>query len=218
MADNPEILAGKQGELGHRLNELLAQAGEAPLDPETASRFDAYLALLMRWNMRLNLTAIRDTEGILSRHFVESIVCARAIPPGVATLLDLGSGAGFPGIPIALCRPEVSVTLAEAHAKKAAFLQEALRTLSLRAFVYGKRAETLDSVFDCVVLRAVEKMEKAVMTGSRLVGPQGCLVLMTTGKELPGLVSAAGAKFEWMPPVRLPLSEDRLIALGVRAG
>src|SRR5207342_666778 len=110
-------------------------------DAGLAGQFQAYLELLLRWNARLNLTAIRDQEGILSRHFVESIACARAVPEEVATLLDFGSGAGFPGIPIALCRPEIVVTLAESKAKKAAFLQEALRTLALRANVRAKRAE-----------------------------------------------------------------------------
>ena len=89
---------------------MLVQAGEKALDSEGSRRFECYLELLMRWNARLNLTAIRDQEGILSRHFVESIVCARAVPEGVKTLLDFGSGAGFPGIPIALCRPEITVT------------------------------------------------------------------------------------------------------------
>ena len=95
-------------------------------------RFDAYLSLIVRWNARTSLTAIRDEEGIVSRHFVESIACAVAVPAGVRTLLDFGSGAGFPGIPIALCRPEISVTLAESQNKKAAFLREAIRTLELK--------------------------------------------------------------------------------------
>ena len=96
---------------GVRLNALLAEAGLAPLDAVLAGRFEDYLSLLLRWNARVNLTAIRDEEGILRRHFVESIACARALPAGIATLLDFGSGAGFPGIPIALCRPEIAVTL-----------------------------------------------------------------------------------------------------------
>ncbi len=174
------------------------------------------MGLLVRWNARVNLTAIRNQEGILSRHFVESIACARAIPSGVATLLDLGSGAGFPGIPIALCRPEISVTLAEAQSKKAAFLQETLRTLALCAMVYGKRAETLQTEFDCVVMRAVDQMEKAVAAGSRLVAPGGWLILMTTGKELPGLQAASGADFDWVRTVSLAPSEDRVIALAIR--
>jgi 16S rRNA (guanine527-N7)-methyltransferase len=104
-----------------RLNGLLTEAGLEAVDSVLAGGFEAYLSLLLRWNARVNLTAVRDEGGILSRHFVESIACARALPAGIATLLDFGSGAGFPGIPIALCRPEIAVTLAESQGKKAAF-------------------------------------------------------------------------------------------------
>src|ERR1700739_3935870 len=83
-----------------RLNAMLLQAGLPSLSLDLSRSFEAYLNLILRWNSRTNLTAIRDEEGILSRHFVESIACARAIPAGVATVLDVGSGAGFPGIPI----------------------------------------------------------------------------------------------------------------------
>ncbi len=114
-----------------RLNELLAEAGLERLELATADRFAVYLDLLLRWNRRINLTAIRDEEGILSRHFVECIAAAYALPEGVRTLLDFGSGAGFPGIPIALCRPEIEVTLAESQGKKAAFLREVVRELGL---------------------------------------------------------------------------------------
>ncbi len=84
------------------------ESGHPPLSPETGERFAAYLALLQKWNARTNLTAIRDEEGILSRHFLESILCAHALPAGIQTLLDFGSGAGFPGIPIALMRSNTS--------------------------------------------------------------------------------------------------------------
>ena len=127
------------GSAGIRLNALLAEAGLAPLDPAQTERFEAYLSLILRWNARVNLTAIRDEDGILRRHFVESIACARALPAGIATLLDFGSGAGFPGIPIALCRPEIAVTLAESQGKKAAFLREALRQLGLATRQSGER-------------------------------------------------------------------------------
>jgi len=200
-----------------RLNELLTLAGLPELDVERGARFQAYLELLMRWNARMNLTAIRDREGILSRHFVESIVCAQAVPDGVASLLDFGSGAGFPGIPIALCRPEIRVTLAESQAKKAGFLQEAVRTLGLRCRVHSGRAETLREVFDCVAMRAVDRMADAVRTGSRLVAPKGWLMLMTTGQELGVLESAAGSDFLWVQTHTLAMGEDRLIALGMRS-
>src|SRR5580693_7331883 len=128
-----------------RLNQLLQESGQPPLAPEIAEKFAAYLTLLQKWNARTNLTAIRDEEGILSRHFLESILCAHKLPQHIVSLLDFGSGAGFPGIPIALIRPEISVTLAESQNKKAAFLREALRTLFsesvLNAKVHASRAE-----------------------------------------------------------------------------
>ena len=202
---------------GALLNELLAASGPPELSLETANRFEAYLALLMRWNGRLNLTAIRDEKGILSRHFLESIVCAREIPAGTATLLDFGTGAGFPGIPIALCRPEISVTLTESQAKKAAFLQEALRTLQLsNAKVYAGRAEGLRNTFDCLVMRAVDRMEKAVGVAPKLVSPGGWLVLMTTSSELSSLQAAAGSDIQWKESVGLLQGGDRVIALGAR--
>src|ERR1017187_11031941 len=113
----------------------------ASLQATESKAVDTYISLILRWNERVNLTAIRSEEGILARHFVESIVCARTLPAGIATLLDFGSGAGFPGLPIALCRPEIAVTLTESQGKKAAFLSEAVRTLGISAQVHSGRAE-----------------------------------------------------------------------------
>ena len=201
---------------GVRLNDLLAQAGLPPLAPTQTSRFESYLSLILRWNARINLTAIRDEEGILSRHFVESIACAHALPAGIQTLLDFGSGAGFPGIPIALCRPEIAVILAESQGKKAAFLREAIRVLGVTTLVHSGRAEKLAAQFDCVTLRAVDKMELSVQAASKLARPGGWLALMTTTADLPALQSAAGAEFTWPQVVPLPGGDDRLLALGMR--
>jgi 16S rRNA (guanine527-N7)-methyltransferase len=200
-----------------RLNLLLTEAGLEPLDSLLASRFEDYLSLILRWNTRVNLTAIRDEEGILSRHFVESIACARALPAGIATLLDFGSGAGFPGIPIALCRPEISATLAESQGKKAAFLREAIRVLAISAVVHSGRAEALSAVFDCVALRAVDKMETAVQAAAHLVSPGGWLALMSMNSELERLKAAAGAQFSWARVIALPGSQERVLALGGRS-
>src|SRR5580658_2191130 len=156
-----------------RLNQLLAESGHPSLSPETAEKFAAYLTLLQKWNARTNLTAIRDSEGILSRHFLESILCAHKLPQGVVSLLDFGSGAGFPGIPIALMRPDLEVTLAESQNKKAAFLREAVRTLSLKTKVHSARAETLQTRFDCITLRAVDNMAQALPAAIQLLAPCG---------------------------------------------
>jgi 16S rRNA (guanine527-N7)-methyltransferase len=197
-----------------RLNALLMREGLPTLAASIEDRFNAYLSLILRWNARTSLTAIRVEEDIVSRHFVESIACAVAVPDSVRTLLDFGSGAGFPGIPIALCRPEISVTLAESQNKKAAFLREAVRTLELDTTVHGQRAEILKVAFDCVVLRAVDRISTAVSVASHLVSRSGRMMIMTTGSELPSVQKAAGSGFTWERNVRLPLSADRIIAVG----
>jgi 16S rRNA (guanine527-N7)-methyltransferase len=200
-----------------RLSELLALAELEPLEPSTLQQFADYCSLFVRWNTRTNLSSIRDSEGILQRHFVESIACAQALPDGIRSLLDFGSGGGFPGVPIALCRPEIAVTLAESQGKKAAFLQEAVRVLQLSAKVHAGRAEELHEQFDCVTLRAVDHMEKAVSAASGLVRPGGTLLLMTSEGVASELERAAGAGFSWLKRVSLPGGESRLLDFGLNA-
>ena len=201
---------------GERLQQLVVDAGLSGLSPEQLCGFGRYLALIQHWNAHINLSAVRDEEGILSRHFVECIGCARALPAGIETLLDFGTGAGFPGIPIALCRPEIRVTLAESQGKKAAFLSEAIRTLELRSRVYAGRAEDLGSTFDAVILRAVDKMAEAVKVAASLVKAGGWLCLMTTKEDLGRLQDAAGAGFTWQDPTSLSGSDRRLVSLGAK--
>jgi 16S rRNA (guanine527-N7)-methyltransferase len=204
-ADDAESIA-------NRLNEQLLAAGLKPINEETTAKFAEYLALLLRWNARMNLTAIRNPQGILSRHFVESIACAQALPTGIVTLLDFGSGAGFPGIPIALCRPEINVTLAESQSKKAAFLREVLRSLKLGSRVFGGRGETIEERFDCVTLRAVDRMEQAVAAASKLIRVGGWLAVFTTQANL-AVLEAAGGALQWGTLIPMPGSERRVLIL-----
>ena len=199
---------------GQRLNALLAEAGIVPLDAATLAQFEVYISLILRWNTRLNLTSVRDESTIISNHLVESIACARALPDGVGILLDYGSGAGLPGIPIALCRTGISVTLAESQSKKAAFLQEVVRVLGIGTKVHAARAESLTGRFDCITLRAVDKMPKAVAAATRLVVHGGWLALMATRGDLTSLRTAAGPEFTWNETLPLPFSENRILALG----
>jgi 16S rRNA (guanine527-N7)-methyltransferase len=164
----------------------------------------------------MNLSAIRDADGIMRRHFIESIACARVLPASVRTVLDFGSGAGFPGIPIALCRPEIGMELAESQGKKAAFLREAVRQLGLSAEIYGARAETLNRRFDCVAMRAVDEMQKAVASAVGLVGTAGWLVTLTTRSDFEAIRDAAGDGMSWHDLIKLPWSSDRIIALARR--
>ncbi len=202
------------GEIGARLSALLREVDLPPLTEAQIAQFESYYTLLVRWNARINLTAIRDREGILSRHFVESIACACSLPAEIASLLDFGSGGGFPGVPIAICRPDIRVTLAESQVRKAAFLQEVVRSLGMNVRVHAGRAETLPGGFDCVTLRAVDQMEVAVTAASRLVRPGGWLGVMTTRAKLPDVVYVAGDDVCWATEIRLPSRGEQIIAFG----
>jgi 16S rRNA (guanine527-N7)-methyltransferase len=199
------------------LNNLLSEFGLKQLDPSQEACFGVYLELLVRWNERMNLTAVRDRGEILRRHFVECIGCAQALPAGIGELLDFGSGAGFPGIPIAICRPDIAVMLTESQAKKAAFLNEVVRTLELKASVFGGRAESMSRSFDCVTLRAVDRMSAAVESAVGLLNPDGWLAVMTTRVACAGVMSAAGESICWRQPVEMPGSEQQVLLLGSRA-
>ena len=188
-------------------------AGLAALSAEASDRLLAYLHLLLRWNSQLNLTAVREPSEIIRRHLVESIQCAQSLPPA-ATLLDFGSGAGLPGIPIAIVRPDIRVTLGESQGKKAAFLREAVRVLSLPSEVYDGRIENMlpSRVFDVVTLRAVDKMAEASRAAIERVAPHGWLVVFATSTTGPLLQRLPN--IEWSR--RLPISglEDGLLLLG----
>jgi 16S rRNA (guanine527-N7)-methyltransferase len=158
-------------------------------DPNAAlvSQLSIYLDLLLKWNARTNLTAIRDPQEIVRRHFGESLFAARHLDSATPTLLDFGSGAGFPGLPIALLRPDIQVTLAESQNKKAAFLREAVRTLRLSSEVWPDRVESMpaDRRFHTVTLRAVDNMEAALPVAKTRIAPGGRLVLLTTAVHAP---------------------------------
>jgi 16S rRNA (guanine527-N7)-methyltransferase len=153
------------------------------------AQLSTYLDLLLKWNARTNLTAIRDPEEIVRRHFGESLFAARHLDPGTTTLLDFGSGAGFPGLPIALLRPEIVVTLAESQNKKATFLREVVRTLALPIEVWSNRVEAMPTArrFDVVALRAVDDMETAVPAAIARIVPGGRLAILTTKASTPAV-------------------------------
>lgn len=192
-----------------------ARTGIAGLPASCYEQFAAYLELLLRWNARLNLTSLRQPEEIIHRHLAECAFAAQHLPAGIRTLLDYGSGAGLPGIPIAICRPEIRVTLAEAHGKKAAFLREAVRAVGTATEIYDGRVEGLSSglLFHAVSMRAVEKMESAVPLATRRA--ERFLVLFTTEGSAPELQQLA-PELQWMEPIRLPNSNQRILAIGHR--
>lgn len=204
--------------IGTRLAHAVQEAGLAALAPEALDRFDLYLELLLKWNSKLNLTAIREPEAILHRHFLECIQCAQALPKlAVATLLDFGSGAGLPGIPIAICRPEIRVVLAESQRKKAAFLSEAVRVLDLNAEVFDGRVEEIPEPrrFDVVTLRAVDKMIEACGVALKRVAADGWIVVFTTELAKAGLQRALQG-MNWQREIPIARLDQGRILMGRR--
>jgi 16S rRNA (guanine527-N7)-methyltransferase len=202
-----------------RIAALLAPyLGDGPEPPDLISQLSAYLDLLLRWNARTNLTAIREPEEIVRRHFGESLFAGRhlaplLLPTGVSsrpealsaeverpaalpprpTLLDFGSGAGFPGLPIQLLLPELRITLAESQGKKASFLREAVRTLGLQTEVWAGRVEDLPASrqFNAVTLRAVDRMEQALGAARTRVAAGGWLATLSAEPARAGVLSFA---------------------------
>jgi len=117
-------------------------------------QLEQHYELMLKWNKVINLTRIERIEEVVDRHYAESLFLGSKLPVGLISVADLGSGAGFPGIPIAVLRPEARITLIESHQRKAVFLKEACRGLP-NVSVESKRAEHIAARFDWVVCRAV---------------------------------------------------------------
>lgn len=199
-----------------RIAELLAPfTGGKTLAPPLLEQVSSYLELLLRWNARVNLTAVRDPETIVTRHFGESLFAARILLRGggePAVLADVGSGAGFPGVPMKLFAPALDVTLIESHNKKAAFLKEVARTLGVEGLhVFVGRAEQWLGRADLVTLRAVEQFERALPVAAALVADGGKLGLFVGEGQVPTAQAVLGKKWGWEGPKHVPGSEARVV-------
>jgi 16S rRNA (guanine527-N7)-methyltransferase len=179
----------------------------SPVSPGLVQQLSLYLDLLVRWNERTNLTAVRSPEEMVRRHFGESLFAGQHLGESMPeTLLDIGSGAGFPGVPIGLLHPSIKVTLAESQNKKATFLREVVRTLGLKNVeVWSGRAEALPAgrTFHTATLRAVDNMaaalEAAVPRAERQI-----LLLATERVPLP-------AEFSIEEKISVPASSSSFV-------
>ncbi len=184
------------GLTNQEVREALVAYGADQLPERVISQIQIYLEVFEMWSRRVNLTTVRRPAEVVRRHFGEGFALAKVIPSTV-DLLDLGSGAGFPGIPIALASPEITVTLAEVQAKKAAFLGEVIARMDLPASIWSRRAEDLlkgERRFGVVALRAVDNMRSALQTGMRLLRPGGRLVFFVGPQQEVELPSADWAE------------------------
>jgi 16S rRNA (guanine527-N7)-methyltransferase len=229
-----------------------SQPGEpsAVLSSAQLGQISTYIDLLLRWNARINLTAIRTPEEIVTRHFGESFFAAihllpkidpatSSAPPvssvfaSVTSVVkdfdspnapsrtlrqgsslraaDLGSGAGFPGIPLKLWAPEIHMTLIESNQKKSFFLRETVRSLNLDNIeIASVRAESLPHAYDLVTLRAVERFSQALPTAARLTRPAGRLALLIASSQMEEAHTAL-PEFSWQNAIAIPNSESRIL-------
>ena len=213
-----------------------------------------YIDMLLRWNSRINLTAVRSPEEIVSRHFGESFFAARhlfppsrpIIPhthadqelvpssqeqrqtpgtaitnPHLSTAIDVGSGAGFPALPLKIWAPDIRLTLIESNHKKVAFLREVIRGITLTDVnVFCGRAEDFvaanspnPSTDNVVTLRAVERFQSVLPTAAHLVNPGGRLALLIGHAQVSQAIKLI-PHFDWQPPIAIPGSKERVLVVG----
>jgi len=181
-------------------------AGLVELIAAQVEALEAHYDLLVRWNLKMNLTAIRTLGEAVERHYAESLFLGAHLPAGALQVADVGSGAGFPGIPVAVLRPDCMVTLIESHQRKAVFLREASRGLANVRVVAG-RAEVVVGRFDRVISRAVS-YEDLSFALKKLAASADLL----SGAEEP----PAELGFDWDEPIPLPWGDRRYLRTGRR--
>src|ERR1022692_3255855 len=218
-----------------RIATLLEPFLEQSLSQSQLDQISIYIDLLLRWNARINLTAIRNEEEIVTRHFGESLFLARHLfsagaplialsamsgtPAPPSRVVDIGSGAGFPALPLKIWAPNIHLTLVESNHKKATFMREVARALTLTNInVMAERTEvlaiSLRSKADIVTLRAVERLETILPQTVAFLNPTGTLALLITTAQVPHLTTMTTLK--WQPPIKVPNSSKRVLSIGYR--
>ena len=201
-----------------RIAELLAPFLEyAGLSDEQLGAIEIHLDLLLKWNAKINLTAVRDPEQIVTRHFGESLFAARQLfhhSSSGGGAIDVGSGAGFPGLPIKLWAPGMRLTLVESNQRKATFLREVVRALRLsEVTILSDRAENLSAKAELVTFRAVEHFEKVLAMAERMIVPGGRLAVLIGGAQVQ-VAESVLAGVQWEKPKLIPHSGNRSLLIG----
>lgn len=204
---------------------------ELPLTPRQLEQLATHFALLLRWNQKINLTSLRRPEEIATRHFEESLFLLKVVPcetclsSGASAqeglLVDVGSGAGFPGLPAKIACPSLAAVLLEPNKKKSAFLKEVVRHCGLESVEV--RTERLEEAVEgdlagkasLVTLRAVKPRRELLHNLTKLLAPGGWLALFLGDSDATAVATTPG--FHWSTPVAIPHTQRRVILLSRHA-
>lgn len=184
-------------------------------DNRLIERIKAYLPLLLKWNRKISLTKVTEPMEIVKFHFGESLIAASTLKMSDGRLADVGSGAGFPGLPLAMAIPALHVTLIESNAKKAAFLSEVARQVDLsNVTVLRSRMEDVRRLeaYDFICARAVGKLPKLMRWSRENLTPKGRLVLFLGEEDIQKV--RAPNQWSWESPTKIPNSSRRFILYG----
>ena len=181
-------------------------SGIVDILPAQLAELQGHYEVLLRWNRVISLTSIADPKEIIERHFCESLFLAAYLPARELSIVDIGSGAGFPGVPVAILRPDCRITLVESRRRKAAFLKEASRKLS-NVQVLAQRVEEIQDRFEWGLSRAVSYADLGLNL-KRIAANAGLL----TGVEGP----PQGLGFRWEAGIALPWGKGRFLRIGRR--
>jgi len=203
------------GALSHReITDALLPFGVSA-GAELMHQIETYISLLLRWNEKIALTTIVDCVEIVKFHFGESLFAALTAPIREGRLADVGSGAGFPAMPLAMFNPDLHVSLIESSAKKAAFLSEVGRALALSniSVIRARMDQVRDAEFDFVTARALGRLEDLLVWASGALRPTGKLVLWL-GDDAASRIPSAARGWAWGEPIRIPQSKRRSLLIG----
>jgi 16S rRNA (guanine527-N7)-methyltransferase len=188
------------------------------VNDEQVLQIQRYIGILLHWNEKVNLTAIRDPLEILYRHFCESMYASVAVPIESGRLADVGSGAGFPGLPLKIIRPDLRLFLVESSIKKIAFLAEVTRELGLKDVqVLARRYEELGeevAPLDYVCSRALGEFPAFLewANSEHLAAKQ--VILWIGARDLPEIQKVR--TWDWNEPIQVPNSLRRLLLVGTK--
>jgi 16S rRNA (guanine527-N7)-methyltransferase len=190
------------------------------IDEDKIKSFDIYLQELIKWNSKYNLTAVTDEESIISKHFLDSAVVSKMIPSKCNNIIDIGSGAGFPGIVLKILRPELAITSVDANEKKIFFQKNVMRKLNVNHIHFSaNRVEDSSFIreynnhFDCAVIRALSKLSEILTLSYPVIKKNGCIFIFKGENYKYGLkelsVSEISDRFvlEKIDPYTLPFLE-----------